>query len=648
METNPMLEDAKNPNFNFFEEGIIPNEVNQIENRRIILKRVPEKLTKSGLLNILKQFGNVTDLNIPHNQSNFSCSKPGFKIAFATFSCFNETEKAVRDLNSEKNDGLKLYAEIAHERQISSEPDYTQQDQNQLQEDENLSKGFNNLEINEEDPLQDECHPVMFVDYENVQDGNIHEKVTKWERKKFVMSNHERNILEDMKQRAMKSLGNYDDDKLQGFIYLGSNLQPEFKKCFRCGFVAVFKCDLTGNFYCTIKCSKSQEQEKELKNRNQLNSDASLKAEDLVVITAVVNEKCLFVRRVAYDYVSTINEVYKHGKTAQKMQMFPNVGELVLAQFQDEIYRAKVLDVPDFEEDKITIQLIDFGNTARVVMDDLYEMSKECQSLKCFSHKILLKDVNIPAINEFIVSYLEDLMNNEIELTITNIDDNDAVLIDKSTATNVNKRIEILSQIDEVTYQSECVYDTEFPIANPPNGRRQSLVVVNSKPIKDHPEYLCCVAKSEMKDFIELYRSINVYGNRCKKIETGIPQEKDRVFLSFVNNQWHRSVVKKSVGDGRPLCTLIDLCNDQKIRVRNMIPMPEVFKYPPILSDIFKIEGFNELSDEMKQMIEDKTREGQTIIVDVLNGENDIPTIHFNEINDLPRPSPLRYAGSDN
>jgi len=88
-----------------------------------------------------------------------------------------------------------------------------------------------------------------------------------------------------------------------------------------------------------------------------------------------------------------------------------------------------------------------------------------------------------------------------------------------------------------------------------------------------------------MKDFLELYRSINFYANNRKSTDKGVPPRTNELCLAFVNNQWHRAIVVKAEGDGFPLCMLVDLWNAQKVDFNHIIPMPKAFELPPLLSD---------------------------------------------------------------
>lgn len=82
---NVMNEDFQDPNFNAFNEGPAPIECQ--ENKRIVLKNVPDGLKKHGIEALMRRFGNC-DVHVPAQQEGYKHYKEGFKIAFVEFSKF--------------------------------------------------------------------------------------------------------------------------------------------------------------------------------------------------------------------------------------------------------------------------------------------------------------------------------------------------------------------------------------------------------------------------------------------------------------------------------------------------------------------------------------------------------------------------------
>lgn len=159
---------------------------------------------------------------------------------------------------------------------------------------------------------------------------------------------------------------------------------------------------------------------------------------------------------------------------------------------------------------------------------------------------------------------------------------------------------------------------------------------MNSKPNAISPELIAIVSETDLKDFRELYRAINVYG--CKQTnreEYGFARDPSWIFLAFCNEQWHRAVLLEQRGDGYPECLLIDLMSLQKISVKDMIPMPRVFASPPPLVRIGQIEGFNEdVKAHVGELFKEIIKENEFITVDEIF-EDDVIILRFNSISTL-------------
>lgn len=229
--------------------------------------------------------------------------------------------------------------------------------------------------------------------------------------------------------------------------------------CSQCDKEALLKCSATSRYFCSIKCSLLVDAVEEPMELNQILYSEPIKIKDRVVVTAVINEKCVYIRHLDCDDACLMNDVLKYSKTDENLQMYPEVGDLVLAKFNKVVYRARVLEVPDDEDSAISVHLIDYGNTARVFFADLFEMLPECQRLKCNAFKVFLKNVKIDAINWDIINYLENLVLKKIELALVFKNGSEVVLRDESLAVNVNEKIVQMSVVKEATYAD---YDGEI------------------------------------------------------------------------------------------------------------------------------------------------------------------------------------------
>lgn len=396
--------------------------------------------------------------------------------------------------------------------------------------------------------------------------------------------------------------------------------------CSQCDKEALLRCDKTQLSFCSIACSDLLNKPHKIEApllKNEIRYDEEIKTGERVIITGIINEKCIYVRRTNVDFVLLLNQIHKNSERAEKLGGFVAVGDLCLARFEDEIYRSEVIDVSD--NDIVTVRLIDYGNTARIHTHELMKMEQACQNLKCFTHKIYLKNVNVDAINDLIIEYLCNLLSSNAELLAKDVDDVEMELIVQSTNENVGCNLVRFSDVPSATYREPGVLHEELQLEHDliPIGSNKNVFVVNVQPDLLKPELIAVVSEIDMKDLRELYRSINVYGKKHASGEFGIPCD-GRVFLAFCNNQWHRAVVLQPTGDGFPLCQLIDLESMQKIRVKDMIPMPPLFADPPTRVTICRIEGFNRDSNaEVKTLVGDIVRENQVVTVDEIVEDDD-------------------------
>jgi Tudor domain len=345
---------------------------------------------------------------------------------------------------------------------------------------------------------------------------------------------------------------------------------------------------------------------------NEIRYVEELKVGDKVNIIAIISEKILYVRRLKNDGIGELTQIYKFSKAAEKLNMYPEVGDLILAQVDDEICRARVLNVSDDESLPIFLQLIDYGNTARVNFDKLLVMNPQCQAVKCATLKVALSGVDIPAVNQNMISYLCGLRTNNNELTVKQITAGEILLQDsQAIATSVNEEIVRLSQVPDAKFNDHAitveVSKTNFQFQKPninlsiyfqnmeqnffiPLENNQKVFVVNSKPILDKSDFICCVAEHKLKDFMELYKAINHYGNNYKA-ETGLSSSEHGVCLVRCNEQWHRAYLRHASGTGKPYFDLLDIYSLQKVSVKDVIPIPEMFAICPVMSELCKIKG---------------------------------------------------------
>jgi len=377
------------------------------------------------------------------------------------------------------------------------------------------------------------------------------------------------------------------------------------------------------HYFCSRECSVLDKQSEKV--TEEQDKGYCIQQSDKVCLTAIINEKSVYVRQYDEDLNFVLETAHRKGKNCEPLNEMPVMNDQVIIYFLDHFYRAVVLDIDDKDETNITVhvRLTDIGNTACVNIADVYEMSEECMKIKRITTNISLKNVNVEAINMDVIAYLTDLLDNNTELVIKDVDENGVELKDNTTCL-VNEKIVKLSTFDKVSFENS---ETTKNVADLiPVGENQKLFVVNSDLLKTIGG-ICCIAEKYVKDFHEFYRSLNAYGKKVDPNSYGFNGNKPLSLVKY-NNQWHRAIVNKAKGDGKPECVLIDLQFVCKIKVENIFKIPDVLAKFPFLSDIYIVEGYD-TNEELKTFCNENIIENDFIYVNKVEVKDDTPIIHF-------------------
>lgn len=161
-----------------------------------------------------------------------------------------------------------------------------------------------------------------------------------------------------------------------------------------------------------------------------------------------------------------------------------------------------------------------------------------------------------------------------------------------------------------------------------PIGKKKKVFIVNTKSVvnSSHSDRICCVAEHKVKDFIELYKTINAYGNSYKG-KTGLATRETDICLVHCNGQWHRASLYRSFGNGRPGFCLIDIFSYQEISVDSVIPMPKIFGKPLSMSELCKVQGYEEIKKNSPNLIE----ESKMIEVNEITIKNHNLVLHIHQ-----------------
>ena len=385
---------------------------------------------------------------------------------------FREASKAFQEINNRKKDsGLGIRAEFARPRQQSIAPFVPEP---LAQPRIHPSKDS----ICSSEKIDDIVIQLpICLDLAQPHDG-LTEKVTQFERQKVQLHAKSIAMLELCDKQSKKSCGNFDHSEVrqihlrnsnpnldiflfQGHFIYNEKLAKMFEdRCINCGSSAILRSLKTDESFCSINCSLKKQEVVKVLGKNEIHRVDKLEVRDKVQIVSVISEKIVFVRQMSDSDIPTVTKIFKLSRKSNKLEMFPEVGDLALAEIDSEICRVLVLRVPEIESEEILVQLIDYGNTALVMFEDLLEMNLQVQAIPCTAMKVNLLDVNNPIINFDIINYLIDLRNLKVELTVSQVSADGVQLKNGvAAATSVNQTIVNLAEISETPDDIEIDYN---------------------------------------------------------------------------------------------------------------------------------------------------------------------------------------------
>jgi Tudor domain len=239
--------------------------------------------------------------------------------------------------------------------------------------------------------------------------------------------------------------------------------------------------------------------------------NVSIQKRDRVNLTALINEKCVFIKRLEDDLNFLLEEIYRNSKNVHPIDKIPDVGENVLIKAFDSIFRAKVLKYKGESSEgfRFIVQLLDIGNTCCVKLEDIFEMPNEIADMDVLAKKVYLKNVNLHTINHNVIIYLLTLLENETELIVKSIDEGGHVeLMDNTNNKIINDEIMRLNEnLNDIFEYLHLTFDT-FTL-----GPNKNLFVVNASLLEDMG-IVMCVDEKYLRDFYEFYKSLNAYGEK--------------------------------------------------------------------------------------------------------------------------------------
>lgn len=138
------------------------------------------------------------------------------------------------------------------------------------------------------------------------------------------------------------------------------------------------------------------------------------------------------------DFRYTLRNINEEGIHAKPLNAPPYVGDVVIAPFDGDFYRAKVCER---KSNCFRVIFIDFGNQDWLPLEELRMISNQSRNAEIFVRQVLLKDVPLQ-FNGNALNYLNDLVQNDTKLVLKcddGICDNDKYVELLDGMTNINK-----------------------------------------------------------------------------------------------------------------------------------------------------------------------------------------------------------------
>lgn len=525
-------------------------------NCRIALKKVPKTLTRNGLMNLCKRFGNVIDIHVPRDWPE---PNPFIYVEYGSVS---EADRAVREIPEIPIFGIKAKFATRKERE----------DGNETQ----LAEAVRDLEIGNSS-IQEEYVPVdvapksqhilskpvkpilpvrkPFVSAEQYEDSELKDvdpsREFQLERNSWRHQYQpDQELVNNYKKMAQQSDGKYDE---KSRVYVARGMQNQRKslmirKCVFCESPADKNCEICYAPYCSVDCqrndwyqhqglckpvpklvsskldettyqahvkgaetkpvildkfnpsivsaettdstildkSESNEMEQESpsqrndkivrnkisgitqnqpkKKKFQVPSIDFPKMGSRVVITAAADVNIIFIRPVdkenAEMYLKLQNMVQEYAKFADVMPRRPEPGDIVLAPFNSEYCRVMVMHV---SEDKAMVSYIDYGNNGQVAISDIKRLDFKLRGMKRHVFKVALQDVQVKCENVDVIAYLNQLLEQETELMVSNCYQQTphggytVELLEIQRNVNVNRHLNELGEIKEPGREDEKI-----------------------------------------------------------------------------------------------------------------------------------------------------------------------------------------------
>ncbi|XP_055376524.1 protein vreteno-like [Condylostylus longicornis] len=580
----------------------------------ICLKNVPKGMDNEALKNILSNYGDilrVTQMNDVFNPLRFA-------------ECKDETslEAVLRGMSTnEWNIQVSQKTEKKVEASISEKSlDFCSHSSKGISE-ELLKSDINNL-------IYPSLTILKYLEYSNQS------KESSFFQNRRI-SDHVYNIgkcsTNSIRCDSRYQFSNLFGEKYQNFQG-ARNL--EICVCFVCQKYAVSFCEQCKEFYCSKECQNADwpthkftcteklqlirlqrskmtcDPYKNLRIENEIENKIRCGAS--VVITHVEKSNCVFIRSIEEndhaDYVRIINTIASFGAVAKNISNLPVPGDIVLAQYNFEWFRAVVLN--SNRDKEILLAYPDIGCTVLKAMPELREFPADLKNLKRLTYCVYLEQVQNAVLNKRAEKFLYSIIEDNVTLKIEQVfkKNNDLFSVELKaidTNQNINKKLNILINPTKPSIHDIPIFlnDVEIRKFKPCCGAK--VIVLDNSFIE--LGFISCILNNDAEELDKINTQIAAYAQ--SDIDFYTPREGEICLVkgSDTPNTWYRGVCEVVSGDGKPILTLLDFGSIYNISINNIRKCPQQLNLPCFTNQCY-IKGLQTMAKQKKISNLDKTK----------------------------------------
>lgn len=290
--------------------------------------------------------------------------------------------------------------------------------------------------------------------------------------------------------------------------------------------------------------------------------DSIIQNGDRVFLTEAATHFAVYIRseRTAEEYSKLINEVSVAAtdKSAPKLTEYPNKNDIVAAPFDDQYYRAMVVNVNE-DKGEVKVGFVDYGNTAVVPLKTLRDIPKNLKEHRRLTIRVHLKGLD---------SELSANESNELKAVLQGYVDTEKLFKLKSDEKEIRAKseIELIDEIDNKSVNEMLAKKTTKRykyidlVAKQVNDTNKELMILSNQLLKSQ-SLLTCFLYEDRSKFSRLDKMIQDHGRKLNTAPAYRPNKEELCLIKMIENDeesWYRAQFQQELGDNKAQVATID------------------------------------------------------------------------------------------